>query len=61
VRPQRPCREGARLTLPAAGVWIGSTHPLSQTLDEIKRIFFGMGFGVAVGPEIEDDYIILRH
>lgn len=44
------------LTLPGRKRWIGSTHPVSQTLDEIKKIFFGMGFGVALGPEIEDDY-----
>ncbi|HEY6192084.1 MAG TPA: phenylalanine--tRNA ligase subunit alpha [Bacteroidota bacterium] len=51
-----PPRKAPDLTLPGRKRWIGSTHPLSQTLDEIKRIFFGMGFGVAVGPEIEDDY-----
>lgn len=44
------------LSLPGRKHWIGSSHPISQTLDEIKRIFSGMGFVVAVGPEIEDDY-----
>lgn len=44
------------LTLPGRLPWIGSQHPLTQTLDEIKRIFFRMGFGIATGPEIEDDY-----
>jgi phenylalanyl-tRNA synthetase alpha chain len=44
------------LTLPGRNRWIGSQHPLTRTLDEIKRIFYGMGFSVATGPEIEDDY-----
>ena len=44
------------LTLPGRSGWVGSQHPLTQTADEIKRIFFRMGFEVATGPEIEDDY-----
>ncbi|HLX11529.1 MAG TPA: phenylalanine--tRNA ligase subunit alpha [Bacteroidota bacterium] len=44
------------LTLPGRKPWIGSKHPLTQTLDEIKRIFVRMGFDIADGPEIEDDY-----
>ena len=44
------------LTLPGRSHWVGSKHPLTQTLSEIKRIFFGMGFDVATGPEIEDNY-----
>lgn len=44
------------LTLPGRKVWVGSKHPITQTMDEIKRIFIGMGFRIAEGPEIEDDY-----
>jgi len=44
------------LTLPGKRKWIGSRHPLTQTLDEIKSIFGRMGFAVATGPEIEDAY-----
>ena len=44
------------LSLPGRKHWVGSKHPLTQTLDEIKRIFLGMGFQVETGPEIEDDY-----
>ena len=44
------------LTLPGRRGFIGTKHPLTQTLDEIKAIFVSMGFGVADGPEIEDDY-----
>jgi phenylalanyl-tRNA synthetase alpha chain len=44
------------LTLPGRRRWVGSEHPITQTLEEIKRIFFKMGFDMAAGPEIEDDY-----
>jgi len=44
------------LTLPGRKKWLGSKHPLTQTSEEIKRIFIGMGFSIATGPEIEDDY-----
>ncbi len=43
-------------TLPGRPRWVGSRHPVTQTLDEIKRIFVGMGFSVENGPEIESDY-----
>ena len=44
------------LTLPGRRGLVGTRHPLTQTLDEIKAIFVSMGFGIADGPEIEDDY-----
>lgn len=44
------------LTLPGRRQFRGTRHPLTQTLDEIKSIFVSMGFGIADGPEIEDDY-----
>lgn len=44
------------LTLPGRRGWIGSLHPITQTLDEIVRIFSRMGFEIADGPEIETDY-----
>ncbi len=47
---------GIDLTLPGKEVIIGSKHILTQTLDEIKSIFKGLGFSVAVGPELESDY-----
>ncbi|MEK7671195.1 MAG: phenylalanine--tRNA ligase subunit alpha, partial [Bacteroidota bacterium] len=43
-------------TLPGRRKFRGTKHPLMQTLDEIKSIFVSMGFGVADGPEIEDDW-----
>jgi phenylalanyl-tRNA synthetase alpha chain len=44
------------LTLPGKYKQIGSKHILTQTVDEIKNIFKGLGFAVALGPEIESDY-----
>lgn len=35
---------------------VGSRHPLSIVKDDIIRIFSGMGFTIAEGPEIEDDW-----
>jgi phenylalanyl-tRNA synthetase alpha chain len=34
----------------------GSVHPVSQVMDELAEIFADMGFAVATGPEIEDDW-----
>jgi phenylalanyl-tRNA synthetase alpha chain len=44
------------LTLPGNNYIVGSKHILTQTLDEIKSIFKGLGFSVANGPELESDY-----
>ena len=43
-------------TLPGRRVRLGRLHPLSQTIDELKDIMGRLGFSVADGPEIEDDY-----
>jgi phenylalanyl-tRNA synthetase alpha chain len=44
------------LTLPATEVPKGSVHPVSQVMDELAEIFADLGFSVATGPEIEDDW-----
>jgi phenylalanyl-tRNA synthetase alpha chain len=44
------------MTLPVDGVATGSVHPVSQVMDELAEIFADMGFAVATGPEIEDDW-----
>ena len=43
-------------SLPGINIPIGHIHPLQQTLDEIKSIFLDVGFSVAYGPEIDDDF-----
>jgi phenylalanyl-tRNA synthetase alpha chain len=44
------------MTLPAPERPIGSIHPVSQVMDELAEIFADLGFAVAEGPEIEDDW-----
>jgi phenylalanyl-tRNA synthetase alpha chain len=44
------------MTLPAELPPRGSVHPVSQVMDELAEIFADMGFAVATGPEIEDDW-----
>ena len=48
-------KEFIDLTLPGIKENIGSLHLLTQTLNEIKNIFKGLGFSVYTGPEIESD------
>jgi phenylalanyl-tRNA synthetase alpha chain len=43
-------------TLPSYGEPPGHLHPLTQTTAEICEILCGLGFSVAEGPEVEDDY-----
>jgi len=52
----RLARETLDMTLPADGVQMGSIHPVSQVMDELAEIFADLGFAVATGPEIEDDW-----
>ena len=44
------------VTLPAKKLVIGHKHPNKVVLDEVERIFTGMGYEVVEGPEIEYDY-----
>ena len=44
------------MTLPPAATPQGSVHPVSQVMDELAEIFADLGFSVATGPEIEDDW-----
>lgn len=44
------------VTLPGTRRPLGSKHPLSIVLDEVKEIFVGMGFDIVDGPEVEYDY-----
>jgi len=53
---QRLAGERVDITLPVRAESDGRIHPLSQTVDELVAIFGEMGFGVAEGPDIEDDF-----
>ena len=47
---------GMDYTLPGIHFPVGSIHPLQQILDEIKDVFTSIGFSIAYGPEIDDDF-----
>ncbi|MEY4501940.1 MAG: hypothetical protein RIS52_1830 [Pseudomonadota bacterium] len=53
---ERLATERLDMTLPALALPKGSIHPVSQVMDELAEIFADMGFAVAEGPEIEDDW-----
>ncbi len=43
-------------TLPGRKGWLGKLHPITQMNERIIQIFYGMGFEVARGPDVETDY-----
>ncbi|MBE5528920.1 phenylalanine--tRNA ligase subunit alpha [Laribacter hongkongensis] len=48
--------EALDVTLPGRGAGVGGLHPVTLTLERIASLFRSMGFEVADGPEIEDDF-----
>ncbi len=52
----RLAEERVDVTLPARPDATGHIHPISQTLEELVAIYGEMGFTVAEGPDIEDDF-----
>ncbi len=44
------------VTLPGRGQQAGGLHPVTRTLERIEELFSQMGFEVATGPEIEDEF-----
>jgi len=53
---RRIANEKIDVTLPGRQQVVGHLHPLTLTMNRIKKIFMNMGFSVAEGPEIEKDY-----
>lgn len=53
---ERLARERIDVTLPGRGLRQGGMHPISRTLERLEHLFVGMGFAIADGPEVEDDY-----
>jgi phenylalanyl-tRNA synthetase alpha chain len=43
-------------SLPGRRIRLGKLHPITQTIEELKDIMGRLGFTVALGPEIEDEY-----
>ncbi|BFM48574.1 phenylalanine--tRNA ligase subunit alpha [Marinomonas sp. THO17] len=44
------------ISLAGKGEEVGGLHPVTRTMERIESFFRGIGFDVAAGPEIEDDY-----
>lgn len=44
------------VTLPGRPVKLGNHHPLTAVVEEIEDLFIGMGYSIAEGPEVEQDY-----
>ncbi len=53
---QAQSKEMIDVTLPGRPVRIGKPHVITQTLNELLEIFGRMGFAVAYGPEVEDEW-----
>ena len=53
---QQELTERIDITLPARGRLAGAFHPVIQTMHEIANIMQGLGYSVASGPEIEEEF-----
>ena len=53
---ERLLKETVDVTLPGRGQLSGGLHPVTRTMERIESFFGAIGFSVAEGPEIEDDY-----
>src|SRR5690554_4700626 len=52
----RLAAESIDISLPGRGQKMGGLHPVTRTLERIEAFFGSIGYSVAEGPEIEDDY-----
>ena len=53
---QQLASEALDVSLPGRGRGVGGLHPITSTIDRIEALFRSLGFAVADGPEIEDDF-----
>ncbi|HCP54718.1 MULTISPECIES: phenylalanine--tRNA ligase subunit alpha [Pseudomonas] len=44
------------VTLPGRGQTTGGLHPVTRTLERVEEFFTRIGYGIAEGPEVENDY-----
>ena len=56
IREAKMKEEVIDVTLPAKKNLVGHRHPNTIALEEVERIFIGMGYEVVEGPEVENDY-----
>jgi phenylalanyl-tRNA synthetase alpha chain len=53
---QKKVEQLVDVTVPGIPVEVGRPHIINQTVDELLEIFGRMGFGIAYGPEVEDEW-----
>ncbi len=53
---ERLAAERIDVTLPGRGQSSGGLHPVTRTLERVEQFFTHIGYRVAEGPEVEDDY-----
>jgi len=53
---QQLAADSLDVSLPGRGIGTGGLHPITRTLERIETLFRSLGFEVADGPEIEDDF-----
>ncbi len=54
---RRDRSEAVDLTMPPRRRWTGADHPVTRVIDELLGIFRELGFTVAVGPEVETEWL----
>ena len=50
---ERLVKENLDVTMPSKKIELGSVHPITQIINDVKDIFIGMGYQIADGPEVE--------
>jgi phenylalanyl-tRNA synthetase alpha chain len=53
---QQLASDALDVSLPGRGLGVGGLHPITRTLERMETLFRSLGFAVADGPEIEDDF-----
>jgi len=52
----RLAQDALDISLPGRGGAVGGLHPITLTIERISALFAQIGFDVALGPEVEDDF-----
>ena len=58
VLTQKLEKEKIDVTMPSNNINLGSVHPITQIIEEVKDVFLGMGYQVVDGPEVERTYYV---
>jgi len=58
ITKQKLEKEKIDVTMPSKNLSLGSVHPITQIIEDVKEIFLGMGYSISDGPEIEKTYYV---